>query len=385
MKIVIVGGGVLGSSAAYQLAKRGADVELFERGIPGDEASSASLAWLNSNTKEQRRYHDLNVMSMSEHRAIARELGNDDWLYNGGNIEVANSDEAARSLRARIDRLHDYGYAAIELEPQDLPRYDPLIRVHDDYRTAAFFPGESWVNLPQLIHRLLRAAQGLGAVVRAQTAVDHLLIESDKVTGVVLNDGRHVHADRVVLSAGSQIGALMGELGVSVSTVGEPGATVITVPGTSSLSTLLHLPGVSVCPIAGGRLAVRSVAGDQTLDTDSWALPESTVDDLIKRASHGVADVNVDQTRGERISKAVRPYPFDGLPVAGFWNDSSNLYLLTMHSGATLSALMGRLAAEELMTDTKVRLLEGFRADRLTLPADPGVDSFDPHAIEAEV
>lgn len=385
MKTIVVGGGVLGASTAYQLAKRGAEVELFERGIPADEASAASLAWLNSNTKELRRYHDLNVMSMAEHRAVARELDTDRWLHDGGNLEVADTDQAARALRARVERLHDYGYAAIELDPKDLPRYDPLIRVHDNYHTAVFFPNESWVNLPLLIHDLLQAATSHGAVVRAKTTVERLLIESDTVNGVILNDGSQVRADRVVLAAGSQIGALMRAVGVEVSTVGEPGATVVTMPGTSDLSTLLHLPGLSVRPDTGGRIAVRSTAGDRTIDLDNWTLPDETVTDLIQRAAHGLTDVDPANTRGERISIASRPYPLDGLPVAGFWNGVPNLYLLTMHSGATLSALMGRLAAQELVTDTPASLLDGFRPSRLTSSTDENEPAFNPHALEAEV
>lgn len=385
MKVVVVGGGVLGASTAYQLAKRGAEVELFERGVPGGEASAASLAWLNSNTKELRRYHDLNVMSMSEHRAVARELGTDRWLNSEGNLEVAGTEEAAQALRARVERLHDYGYAAIELDPKDLPRYDPLVRVRDDYRTAVFFPGEGWVNLPLLIHELLRAATAHGAVVRAKTAVERLLVESGAVTGVVLGDATQVRADRVVVAAGSRIGALMHEVGVDVSTRGEPGATVITGPGTSRLSTLLHLPGLSVCPDTGGRIAVRSVAGDRTVDTDTWTLPEETVTDLIRRAGDAVSDIDAASTLGERISIAERPYPMDGLPVAGFWDGVPNLYLLTMHSGATLSALMGRLAAEELVTGAAPSLLEGFRPGRLAATPDKNAPAFDPHVLEAEV
>jgi glycine/D-amino acid oxidase-like deaminating enzyme len=383
MKIVVVGGGVLGASTAYQLAKRGCAVELFERGEPGGEASAASLAWLNSNAKLQRDYHDLNVISMAEHLAVARELRSDSWLRRGGNLEVAGTEEAAQALRAKVARLHEYGYAAIELEPQDLPRYDPVVRVHEDYRTAVYYPGESWVDLPVLIHELLRAATVHGAVVHAHTEVARLLVESGRVAGVVLGDGSQVRADRVVVAAGSSIGALMREVGVEVSTVGEPGATVVTAPGTSALSVLLHLPGISVRPDPGGRLAIRSTQGDRSLDPDTWTLPDETVADLIRRAAHGVADVDAASTRGERISIAVRPYPFDGLPVVGFWDGVPNLYLITMHSGATLAAVTSRLAAEELVTGTSPRLLDGFRPSRVTA-ARQDLPDFDPHAVEAE-
>jgi glycine/D-amino acid oxidase-like deaminating enzyme len=385
MKVIVVGGGVLGASAAYQLAKRGCEVELFDRGTPGGEASAASLAWLNSCSKELRPYHDLNVVSMAEHHAVARELGTAAWLHGSGNIEVAADDAAEQKLRAKADRLHGYGYAAIELDPKDLPRYDPVIRVHDDYRLAVYYPGESWADLPLLIHELLGAAAARGAVVRPHTPVARLLVESGAVTGVVLDDGTQVRADTVLVAAGSRIGPLMSDVGVDVSTSGAPGVTVVTSPGTSALSVVLHLPGLTVRPDTGGRIAVRSSKADGAVDTEAWTLPGDAVADLLRRAGRGVADVDPAGTRAERVSIAVRPYPFDGLPVVGHWDGVPGLYVMTMHSGATLSAVMGRLAAEEIVTGTPPALLTGFRPERVIAAGERGAHVFDPHAVESEV
>jgi glycine/D-amino acid oxidase-like deaminating enzyme len=385
MKVIVVGAGVLGASAAYQLAKRGCEVELFDRGAPGAEASAASLAWLNSCGKELRPYHDLNVISMAEHHAVARELGTASWLHGSGNIEVAADDATVRTLRAKVDRLHGYGYAAIELDPKDLPRYDPVIRVHEDYRLAVYYPGESWADLPLLVHELLRAATASGTVVRPHTPVARLLVEPGAVAGVVLADGTRVRADTVLVAAGSRIGELMSEVGVTVSTSGAPGVTVVTSPGTSALSVLLHLPGLTVRPDTGGRVAVRSSRVDGAVDMDRWVLPDEAVAELFHRAAHGVTDVDPTSTSAERIRIAVRPYPFDGLPVVGHWNGVPNLYLMTMHSGATLSAVMGRLAAEEIVTGTPSSLLTGFRPERVIAAGEESARVFDPHTVESEV
>lgn len=384
MKVIVVGAGVLGVSTAYQLAKRGCDVEVFDQSVPGGEASAASLAWLNSNTREERAYHDLGVISMGEYRALARELGTSEWLNSCGNMEIVADEAAEETLRTKIRRLEQYGYPAMAIDPADLPRYDAQLRVHDDYRLAAFFPSESYANLPLLIHDLLRAASGMGAVVRQRTPVRRLLVMHDSVSGVILDDGTEVAGDAVLLAAGSQIGPLMSDIGVTVSTSGAPGVTVITSPGTSMLSTLLHLPGLTVRPDGGGRIVVRSSGADGAIDTDTWTLPDAAIDELVERAAHGIADVDPTQTRAERVQIAVRPYPFDGLPVVGHWDGVPGLYVMTMHSGATLGAIMSRLAAEEITTGNPPELLTDFRPTRLISAGDRAAHVFDPHAVESE-
>src|SRR6266446_10645595 len=83
--IVVVGAGCVGSSVAYRLAQRGARVTVVDAGAPGGGTSGASFAWTNSFGKTPRDYHDLNVASMEEHAALAKELGGS-WLHQDGGL-----------------------------------------------------------------------------------------------------------------------------------------------------------------------------------------------------------------------------------------------------------------------------------------------------------
>ena len=56
--------------------------------------------------------------------------------------------------------------------------------------------------------------------------------------------------------------------------------------------------------------------------------------------------------------------PADGLPAIGFAPGSTSVYTAVMHSGMTLSALVGRLAAIEILDGTPVQLLADFRPGR---------------------
>lgn len=384
MKAIVIGAGVLGASITYQLAKRGVDVTVIDKGIPGNAASAASFAWLNSNTKEERSYHDLNVISMAEWNVIARELGDSSWLNINGNLDVAGTDVAAEELLQRVERLESYGYAAVPLAPNELQRIDPVIHVRDEYKVAAFFPSEGQIQIPSLIHSLLTAASGFGAKVRHSTTVVELLADGDTINGVVLADGEKIESDVVVMAAGAGIGGLLATQGVDVSTEGEPGVTVTTSPGASKLKTILHLPGISIRPDTSGRLLVRSSALDKQIDLETWTVSNSAIRTLFEQAGAGISDVDPHALRAERIQIAHRPYPFDGFPVVGFWDGKPGLYVTTMHSGVTLGAVTGRLAAEEITSGKSLKLLADFRPSRVIEADVTQAPTFDPHAIEAE-
>lgn len=384
MKAIVIGAGVLGSSITYQLAKRGVKVTLIDKGTPGDAASAASFAWLNSNTKELRPYHDLNVMSIGEWSAVARELRSQSWLHQTGNVHVVDNATDAEALTARVERLNSYGYAAIPLSPRELTQIDPVIRVRGEYQLAAFFPGEGHITVPLLIHDLLDAAKSMGATVVHSTAVSDFVSDGSRIRGVVLENGDRLESDVVVAAAGAGIGDLLATQGVQVRTDGTPGVTVTTSPGTSNVSTMLHLPGLSVRPDTSGRIVVRSSASDEYIDRSTWTLPEHAVRELFEQTAAGVIDVDPAAVRAERIQIATRPYPFDGLPVVGNWDGLPGLYVTTMHSGVTLGAIVGRLAAEEIATGEEAALLTGFRPARVNEAAEKDVSYFDPYALEGE-
>lgn len=384
MKAIVIGAGILGASVTYQLAKRGCEVTVLDKGIPGGAASAASFAWLNSHDKQPRDYHNLNAMSIDEWVAVGRELRHSSWLRRDGNVHVANNTADADALLARVDRLHSCGYAAIAMAPNELPRLDPVIRVREDYQLAAFFPAEGFIMVPLLIHDLLGAAKEMGATVRHNATVAELVTDAQRVTGVVLGDGEQLHADVVVLVAGAGIGPLMAGLGVTVRTEGTLGVTVTTSPGASNLTTMLHLPGLSARPDTGGRLVIRSADSDTHIDPSTWTLPDAEVRRLVEITAAGVTDLDPAHVGGERIRVAARPYPFDGLPVVGHWDGITGLYVMTMHSGVSQGAIMGRLAAEEITTGNMSTLLTSFRPTRVIQAVANNVPHFDPYAIEGE-
>src|SRR5271156_2418381 len=109
---VVIGAGVLGASVAARLASAGLQVTLLEADQPGRATSRWSFAWLNSNDKKPRPYHDLNHAGLRAWAELAPGLDGAAWYRPVGHVELATSGEARAELTARVQRLASWGYRA---------------------------------------------------------------------------------------------------------------------------------------------------------------------------------------------------------------------------------------------------------------------------------
>ena len=82
--VVVVGGGILGTSLAHALARDGVGVTLLEEHSIGSGTSTHTFAWLNATSKHtDEHYHRLNAAGMARHRELAQAF-EEDRLGMGG-------------------------------------------------------------------------------------------------------------------------------------------------------------------------------------------------------------------------------------------------------------------------------------------------------------
>src|SRR3989304_5972479 len=82
------GGGIVGASIAYHLARRGAEVTLFEKTKPASGATANSFAWINATfSKKPHHYFHLNRLGALGHRHLEREPGGGLEGQWGGSLE----------------------------------------------------------------------------------------------------------------------------------------------------------------------------------------------------------------------------------------------------------------------------------------------------------
>src|SRR5271157_404413 len=111
-RCVVIGAGVMGASVAARLASAGMQVTLLDQDQPGRATSRWSFAWLNSNDKAPRSYHDLNHAGIRAWAELAPELDGAAWYRPVGHVELADSEAGRAELTARVQRLTEWGCPA---------------------------------------------------------------------------------------------------------------------------------------------------------------------------------------------------------------------------------------------------------------------------------
>ena len=188
--VIVIGAGAIGTSIAFQLAKAGLKVMVFERGRVGGEATGASagMIQLNPDRGTPPTYAALSTESARLFSALAAELlertGIDIGYRRAPLLHVTLDEAEEARLRGHRAWQLDHGMtvgwldgaAALDLEPALNPAVRAALLYQDHYQV-----------LPRaLAQALARAATDLGAVVREGAAVDRLLTQGDRVIGVAL-------------------------------------------------------------------------------------------------------------------------------------------------------------------------------------------------------
>ncbi|GAA2613172.1 FAD-dependent oxidoreductase [Streptomyces axinellae] len=365
MRVAIVGLGIIGASTARALTLADAHVTVFERTAPGAGTTGTSFAWINSHKKNPLAYHELNVAGVREHEALGEEGG--DWFFPAGNLEWAHGPDMA-SLTADVEGLLGRGYPVEWISPRRAGELVPDLRMPPGVRDVAWYPKEGYVLPAALLARLWGEARDLGAELRCPAQVTGVTDEGGGAS-VTLSSGATEHFDTVVLAAGRWSEALAASCGLPLpmadpeaagsATVGLLGYTV---PLPARVGRVLTTPELNVRPDGGGRLVIQGLDLDADADPANVPSPEGEhARELCARLRTLVAGTEAARLESLRVGQ--RAMPADGRTVAGY-GAAGGVYALATHSGITLGPLLGRLAAQEIVSQRTSPLLAGFRPGR---------------------
>jgi glycine oxidase len=238
--VIVVGGGLVGSSIAWELAAQKVHVALLDRQRPGREASWAAAGMLSPGpdspealplvplAKESLRLYPGFVSAIEDASgtcvAFARE----------GALEVFDDAEGP----AKRDRLvAEYAILGIVAEPlftESACAKEPAL--NQNAKAIAWLPGEATVDPRLLTEATLEAAKNRGVEILASRAVTSILAEAGRCTGVIAS-GQKIAAENVVIAAGSFCG-----------TIGED-------PSCGTIAIARYAP---IHPVRGQMLAMRS-------------------------------------------------------------------------------------------------------------------------------
>ncbi|PWN01234.1 FAD-dependent oxidoreductase [Nocardioides silvaticus] len=210
-RVVVVGGGVIGTSVAYHLTRLGwTDVLLLEQG-----RLSSGTTWHAAGLVGQLRASESGTRLVQYSTQLYAELEAEVGLSTGykrcGGVTVARTEDRMTQLRRTAASADAYGLECTLLTPEEARERYPVMQV-DDVVGAIWLPGDATANPTDLTQALAKGARQRGAVVRERVRVLDVLVEDGVVTGV-RTDAGDVEAEVVVNCAGQwakQVGAMVG-------------------------------------------------------------------------------------------------------------------------------------------------------------------------------
>ena len=210
-RVVVIGGGIIGTSVAYHLTRLGwTDVVLLEQGrlSGGTTWHAAGLVGQLRATESGTR---LVQYSASLYESLEAEVGLATGWKRVGGVTVARTPDRMTQLRRTAASAAAYGLECELLTPAEALERWPLIRV-DDLAGALWLPGDGTANPTDVTQALARGARQQGAQVFERTRVIDVLLRDGAVAGVRTESG-DIEAEVVVNCAGqwaAQIGAMAG-------------------------------------------------------------------------------------------------------------------------------------------------------------------------------
>ncbi|MBI4693704.1 MAG: GcvT family protein [Gammaproteobacteria bacterium] len=213
-RAVVVGGGIVGCSIAYHLAKLGwTDVVLLERKRLGCGTTwhAAGLVTTLRDSESQTR---LAQYSLELYGELERETGQATGLVTCGSIQLAMTPEKAEEMRRGCAMARLLGVENHEISPAEVKALFPLAYV-DDLVAGFHFPNDARVNPADVTQALAKGARQRGVRIVEDVLVSDVLRERDRAAGVRTAHG-DVRADVVVLCPGMWGRSLGLQLGIDL-------------------------------------------------------------------------------------------------------------------------------------------------------------------------
>lgn len=377
-RIVVIGAGAVGAVTAYRLAQAGAAVTVVERRYPGSGTTRNSFAWTNSFGKTPRHYHRLNARSIRDHEDLARELDGD-WYHLDGGLQWthASDEDQGQRLKQTVSRLRSWGYRVETLSPERVMReMEPDLFIDPDRVEEVFYtPHEGWVNGIGLAHGAIRAALRRYSARLVNDVVVGLDGPQGAVDSVKLAGGETLPADVVINAAGPDAARIAAMAAIDLPIRRQPGFLIVTEPAPIMLKAIVHSPETNAHADGGSRLLLHRDDYDERAESEE---PVNVSDPLCQLAVDNASAIlpGLRGIRAEGTRLGVRPMPKDGHPIVGFEPEVTGLYELVMHSGITLSAVMGLLVTEDLI-GTEPPELAPYRPERFTTGKPLAVSATD--------
>ena len=208
--VVILGGGVIGTSAAFHLAEAGVDVALVERAQLGSGSTCRAAGGVRTQFSDALNV-EIAKRSLDAFRNFGRRPGWEIDLKQVGYLFVLSREPDVEKFERSVALQNEYGLASRMLKAGEARELCPLVQ-GDDILAGAFSPGDGTATPEGVVQGYAFAARGHGAEIRVNCEVLDINISGAEITEVVTDHGS-VRTSTVICAAGAwsrSCGAMVG-------------------------------------------------------------------------------------------------------------------------------------------------------------------------------
>ncbi len=353
--VLIIGGGVIGLSLAWDLAQHGQSVQVIDRGEPGKEASWAGAGILPPASWKTalHPYDQLRALSSELHpqwaAALSLQTGIDTGYRLCGGIYLARTPGETASLMAWAGAAADEGIEVRrlnerELEESGVTTWGRLLACpgsggqdtgHSKKLLAAYFlPHEAQLRNPRHLQALRIACEQWGVEITPGVEAQGFDIRAGRLAAVITS-ADPLQARQFCFTSGAWTGKLCTRLGIPLGILPIRGQMVLFNTGeASSLKPIVTEGSRYLVPRDDGRVLAGSTEEEVGFDKSTT---EEAIADLTSFA-RGLIPA-LENAPVERTWAGLRPASFDGLPYLGPLPGLSNCFIASGHfrSGLYLS------------------------------------------------
>ncbi len=346
--ILIVGGGVIGLSLAWELSQHGAKVCVVDRGQFGMEASwagagmippgPASLGLSGVTSTEATPFEQLAGLSqqlhVEWHERLLELTGIDNEYCRDGAVHLALTEDEAKALDKKAARWQQLGIAYQTINATELADFEPALASQAaKFSRIYHLPGETSLRNPRHLRAVLTACQMAGVDLRAGVAVQNLESSGNRLTHAVTGEGP-ISADHFCLAAGSWSGQLVAGLGFELPVRPVRGQIVLLDGPAGLIRRTINVGPRYFVPRRDGRLLVGSTQDDAGFLKENTAAGVGELMRFSQTITPEIAELPI-----ETCWSGLRPGTPDDLPYLGPMPGLENGWVATGHfrSGLQLS------------------------------------------------
>lgn len=366
--VVIVGGGIIGCSIAYELTRAGLAVAVVEKGQVAAEASSASAGLLvptSDLARDTPQTLELYRASLRRFVQIVPELEHETGInteyQRSGVLRVALSEDEAATMSAQYQRWQgDFDMELSWLDRAALHQLEP--ELSSAISGAIFTPEEGAINGGRLTLALARAAAGQKGQFLEGCLATGVRCAEKRFVALQTHDGE-IAANHLVIAAGAWSRALCEQLGLAIPIAPARGQMV----AIRTIRRLLQHPVLSgkggISPKADGTIFVGATVDLAGFDK---RLRPADSTHLLETAASILPELR--QGHIDRSWAGLRPYCEDGLPVIGMLPNWENVAVAAGHFqlGITGSAITGQVIKDLIIQGRSEQAIEPFSPARFT-------------------